>query len=115
MMVLPGMHGHIQTWDQVLTARYRSTGALDHRIHNDMFTPDDEKRLDIQWTPQPCQRRPVRVTLKVTEDGTWYNLSAAHRDMVGSSPVLFRPAQLLRSYPVCLSCRYRIQGPRRAV
>ena len=31
-MVLPGMHRHIQAWDEALTARGRSTGALVHRI-----------------------------------------------------------------------------------
>jgi hypothetical protein len=57
MMVLLGMHRYIQTWDQVLTARGRPTGVLAHQIRNDMFITDDKKRLDIQRTPQPCQRR----------------------------------------------------------
>ena len=50
-MILPGMHRHIQAWDKALTARGRSTGALVHRIRDDMFTPDDEKQFDIRWTP----------------------------------------------------------------
>jgi hypothetical protein len=105
MMVLLGMHRYIQTWDQMITARGRPTGMLVHQIRNDMFTTDDEKRLDIQRTPQPYQRRcassrhtagmisPVNLlydtlvvlrpvnnleTLKATEGGTWSNLSAAY-------------------------------------
>jgi len=50
-MILPGMHMHIQAWDEALTARGLSTGALVHRIRDDMFTPDDEKQFDIRWTP----------------------------------------------------------------
>jgi len=36
---------------KALTARGCSTGALVHRIRDDMFTPDDEKQFDIRWTP----------------------------------------------------------------
>jgi hypothetical protein len=50
-IILPGMYRHIQAWDEVLTARCRSTGALVHRIRDDMFTPDDEKQFDVRWTP----------------------------------------------------------------
>lgn len=53
-MILLGMHRHIQAWHEVLTAHGRSTGALVHRIRDDMFTPDDEKQFDTRRIPQPC-------------------------------------------------------------
>src|SRR5271163_4114513 len=36
--ILPGMHKHIREWDETLTARGLSTGALVHRIQDSMFT-----------------------------------------------------------------------------
>ena len=33
-IILPGMYGHIQAWDEVLMVRGRSTGALVHRIRD---------------------------------------------------------------------------------
>src|ERR1700734_3306150 len=41
-MILPGMHKHIKEWDETLTARGLSTGALVHRIQDSMFTSEDE-------------------------------------------------------------------------
>src|SRR5205085_9550965 len=32
-------------------------------IQDSMFTSEDEKRFGTKWTPQPCQRGQVRVTL----------------------------------------------------
>ena len=61
--ILPGMHEHIKEWEETLTARGLSTGALVHRIHDSIFTSEDEKRFGTKWTPQPCQRGQVRVTL----------------------------------------------------
>ena len=70
-MVLLGMHRHIRAWDEVLTAYGCSTRALVHRIHDDMFTPDDEKQFDNQWTPQLRQRGQVRVTLPQLPHGAY--------------------------------------------
>jgi hypothetical protein len=42
---LPGMHKHIMEWDETLTARGLSTGALVHRIQDSMFASEDEKRF----------------------------------------------------------------------
>ena len=50
-MILPGMHKHIKEWDETLTARGLSTGALVHRIQDSMFTSEDEKRFGTKWTP----------------------------------------------------------------
>ena len=81
-MILPGMHRHIQAWDEVLTARGRSTGALVHRICDDMFTPDDEKQFDTQWTPQPCRRGQVRVTLPHLPHGAYGPAKGTRRTML---------------------------------
>ena len=50
-MILPGMHKHIKEWDETLTARGLSTGALVHRIQDSMFTSEAEKRLSTKWNP----------------------------------------------------------------
>ena len=42
---LSGMHKHIMEWDENLTARGLSTGALVHRIQDSMFASEDEKRF----------------------------------------------------------------------
>ena len=61
--ILPGMHKHIKEWDETLTARGLSTGALAHRIQDSKFTSENEKRFGTKWTPQPSQSGQVRVTL----------------------------------------------------
>jgi hypothetical protein len=59
----PGMHKHIKEWDETLTARGLSTGALVYRIQDSMFTSEDEKHFGTKWTPQPSQSGQVHVTL----------------------------------------------------
>jgi hypothetical protein len=76
------MHRHIQAWDEALTARGRSTGALVHRTSDDMFTPDDEKQFDTQWVPQPCQRGQVRVTLPHLPHGAYGPAKRTRRTML---------------------------------
>jgi len=113
-MILPGIHKHIREWDETLTARGLSTGALVHRIQDSMFTLEDGRRFETEWTPQPCRRWQVRhssasaaegvwlckkgtphhawfcglqnalETLEVVESSTWSDLSIAHRDMVAA-------------------------------
>jgi hypothetical protein len=50
-MILPGMHKHIQAWGEALTARDRFTGALVHRIRDDMFTPTTRSNLTPTGRP----------------------------------------------------------------
>jgi hypothetical protein len=68
-VILPGLHKHIKEWDTVLTESGLSTAALVHRIDGNMFTAEDEKPFGTKWTPQPCQRGQVRVTLP--HRGVW--------------------------------------------
>ena len=56
-MILPGMHKHIKEWDETLTARGLSTGALVHRIQDSMFTSEAEKRLSTKWNPPAVPER----------------------------------------------------------
>lgn len=44
--ILPDMHKHIKEWDEALTARGLSTGALVHRIQDSMFTSEDRRRFE---------------------------------------------------------------------
>jgi hypothetical protein len=60
--ILPNIHKHIKEWDETLTVRGLSTGALVHRIQDSMFASEDEKRFGTKWT-QPSQSGQVHVTL----------------------------------------------------
>jgi hypothetical protein len=81
-MILPGMHKHIKEWDETLTARGLSTGAFVHRIQDRMFTSGDEKRFGTKWTPQPCQRGQVRVTLPHLPHGAYGPAKGERRTML---------------------------------
>jgi hypothetical protein len=81
-MILPGMHKHIKEWEEILTARGLSTGALVHRIKDSMFTSEDEKTFDTKWTPQPCQTGQVRVTLPHLPHGAYGPAKGKRRTML---------------------------------
>src|SRR5277367_4726204 len=81
-MILPGMHKHVKEWEEILTARGLSTGALVHRIQDSMFTSEDEKRFDTKWTPQPCQTGQVRVTLPHLPHGAYGPAKRERRTML---------------------------------
>ena len=59
-----------------------SSEALVHRIDGNMFTPDDEKRFGTTWTPQPCQRGQVRVTLPHLPHGACGPATGIRRTML---------------------------------
>ena len=81
-MILPGMHKHIKEWEEILTTRGLSTGALVHRIQDSMFTSEDEKTFDTKWTPQPCQTGQVRVTLPHLPHGAYGPAKGKRRTML---------------------------------
>jgi hypothetical protein len=81
-MIFPGMHKHIKEWDETLTARGLSTGALVHHIQDSMFTSEDEKRFSTKWTPQPCQRGQVRVALPHLPHGAYSPAKGERRTML---------------------------------
>jgi hypothetical protein len=62
-VILLGMHRHLEEWANMLNERGLSTDSFVHRIKDKMFTADDAKHFNTQWTSQPCRAGQVRVTL----------------------------------------------------
>jgi hypothetical protein len=100
-----------------------------------VFTLDDEKQFSAHWTPQLCQRGQVCVTLphlphgayklakgtgcttlpwfcglEIIEGGTWSDLSAAHRDMVGAHISLSNLPNCYGAIPFAFPAAIELEG-----
>jgi hypothetical protein len=62
-VIMLGMHNHIEELTHmVLKERGLSMESFVHRIQDKMFTSEDEKHFDTQWTLQSCGAGQVQVT-----------------------------------------------------
>ncbi len=66
--MLFGMHHHLGSWWEDVRKRLRAKGrepsdGLIHRITNEEWTKEDIQRYKTDFTPQPCRRGDVRVSL----------------------------------------------------
>jgi hypothetical protein len=62
-VIIAGMHRKLQQWWDICFARGQETSGFVHRITDQMFTPNDAKKLNVDWKRVPCRRGEVRVTL----------------------------------------------------
>jgi hypothetical protein len=62
-VIIAGMHRKLQQWWDICIARGQETSGFVHRITDQMFTPNDAKKLNVDWKRVPCRRGEVRVTL----------------------------------------------------